>query len=127
MFRWDRNKNYANIYFMKPKIIVILGPTATGKSDVAVQIAKKFNGEIISADSRQVFKDMDLGSGKITKNEMTGIPHYLLDVAKPSTLFSVAKYKELADKAIEKIISHGKTPIICGGTGFYIDSIVKNI
>ena len=112
---------------MKPKIIVVLGPTATGKSDIAVQIAKKFNGEIISADSRQVFLGMDLGSGKITKKEMSGIPHYLLDVAKPNTLFSVAKYKELADEAIEKIISHGKTPIICGGTGFYIDSIVKNI
>ncbi|MFA5651865.1 MAG: tRNA (adenosine(37)-N6)-dimethylallyltransferase MiaA [Candidatus Paceibacterota bacterium] len=112
---------------MKPKIIVVLGPTATGKSDIAVQIAKKFNGEIISADSRQVFLGMDLGSGKITKKEMSGIPHYLLDVAKPNTLFSVAKYKELADEAIEKIISHGKTPIICGGTGFYIDSVVKNI
>jgi tRNA dimethylallyltransferase len=112
---------------MNPKIIVILGPTATGKSDVAVQVAKKFNGEIISADSRQVFKGMDLGSGKITKKEMAGIPHYLLDVTKPNTLFSVAKYKELADKAIEEIISKGKTPIICGGTGFYIDSIVKNI
>jgi len=112
---------------MKPKIIIVLGPTATGKSDIAVQIAKKVDGEIISADSRQVFKGMDLGSGKITKKEMCGIPHYLLDIAKPNTIFSVAKYKELADKAIEKIISKGKTPIICGGTGFYIDSIIKNI
>ena len=112
---------------MKPKIIIILGPTATGKSDIAVQIAKKFNGEIISADSRQVYKGMDLGSGKITKKEMAGIPHYLLDVVKPKTFFSVVKYKKLAEKAIKKIISKGKTPIICGGTGYYIDSIVKNI
>ena len=111
----------------KPKIIVVLGPTATGKSDVAVQLAKDFNGEIISADSRQVYKGMDLGSGKITKKEMAGIPHHLLDIIKPQTYFSVAKYKKLADKAIEEIIKKNKTPIICGGTGFYIDSIVKNI
>ena len=111
----------------KPKILVVLGPTATGKSDIAVQLAKDFNGEIISADSRQVYKGMDLGSGKITKKEMMNIPHYLLDVVKPQTYFSVAKYKNLADDAIEKIIKKSKTPIICGGTGFYIDSIVKNI
>ena len=112
---------------MKPKIIVVLGPTATGKSDIAVTIAKKFNGEIISADSRQVYKGMDLGSGKITKKEMAGITHHLLDVVNPKTFFSVVKYKELAEKAIEKIVSKNKIPIICGGTGFYIDSIVKNI
>ena len=112
---------------MKPKVIVILGPTATGKSDIAVKIAKKFNGEIISADSRQVFKGMNLGSGKITKKEMFGISHYLLDVANPKTFFSVVQYKELAEYAIERIISKNKVPMICGGTGFYIDSIVKNI
>lgn len=119
--------NYVFIIQTKPKIIVVLGPTATGKSDVAVELAKKFAGEIISADSRQVYKGMDLGSGKITKNEMAGIIHYLLDVVNPKILFSVAKYKELAEKDIEKIISKNKIPIICGGTGFYIDSIVKNI
>ena len=112
---------------MKPKIIVILGPTATGKSGLSVKIAKKFNGEIISADSRQVYKGMNLGSGKITKKEMGSVPHYLLDVVKPNTRFSVAEYKKLAEKSIEKILSKGKLPIICGGTGFYIDSIVKNI
>ncbi|MFH0755154.1 MAG: tRNA (adenosine(37)-N6)-dimethylallyltransferase MiaA [bacterium] len=111
----------------KSKIIVILGPTATGKSDFAVQIAKKFNGEIISADSRQVYKGMNLGSGKITKKEMGGIPHHLLDIVSPKTFFSVAKYKKLAEKEIDKIILKNKIPIICGGTGFYIDSIVKNI
>ena len=112
---------------MKPKVLVILGPTATGKSDVAVKLAKKFNGEIISADSRQIYKGMNLGSGKITKKEMSGIPHYLLDVLSPKELFSVSEYKKLAEKEVEKIISRGKLPIIVGGTGFYIDSIVKNI
>ncbi len=112
---------------IKPKIIIILGPTSSGKSDVAVSIAKKFNGEIISADSRQVYKGMDLGTGKITKKEMLGIPHHLLDVANPKTIFSVEKYKKLAEKKIEEILKKNKTPIICGGTGFYIDSIVKNI
>ena len=111
----------------KPKIIVVLGPTATGKSDIAVDLAKELNGEIISADSRQVYKGMNLGSGKITKKEMQSVPHYLLDVVKPSTYFSVAKYQVLTEKAIEKIISKGKTPIICGGTGLYIDSIAKNV
>lgn len=112
---------------MKPKIIVILGPTSTGKSDIAVKIAQKINGEIISADSRQVFKGMNLGSGKITKKEMSGITHHLLDVANPKNFFSVVEYKELAEKSIEKILSKNKIPVICGGTGFYIDSIVKNI
>lgn len=111
----------------KEKILVILGPTATGKSDVAVKIAKKLNGEIISADSRQVYKGMNLGSGKITKPEMKGIPHHLLDVVSPNSRFSVAKYKELAEKAIEKITEKGKTPVICGGTGFYIDTVINNI
>lgn len=110
-----------------PKVIVVLGPTATGKSDLAVNIAKHFNGEIISADSRQVFKGMDLGSGKITKEEMMDIPHYMLDIVKPNTYFSVAKYKKKADEKIEKIISRNKIPIICGGTGFYIDTVVKNV
>ncbi|MFH1455099.1 MAG: tRNA (adenosine(37)-N6)-dimethylallyltransferase MiaA [bacterium] len=112
---------------MKPKIIVILGPTATGKSDIAIQIAKKVGGEIISADSRQIYKGMDLGSGKITKKEMLGIPHHLLDIISPNTLFSVVKYKKLVEKEIEKIIVKNKVPIICGGTGYYIDSIVNNI
>ncbi len=130
IYRWQHHESSSlspGTKNMKPKIIVILGPTATGKSGVAVQIAKKFNGEIISADSRQVFRGMNLGSGKITKKEMSSIPHHLLDVANPKNFFSVVQYKELAEKAIEKIFSKNKVPIICGGTGFYIDSIVKNI
>jgi tRNA dimethylallyltransferase len=110
----------------KPKIIVILGPTASGKSDLAVEVAIKINGEIISADSRQVYKGMDIGSGKITKKEMKGVPHYLLDVISPMSPrpFTVARYQQLAKIAIKKIIAKGKVPIICGGTGFYIDSLI---
>ncbi|MBU0612139.1 tRNA (adenosine(37)-N6)-dimethylallyltransferase MiaA [Patescibacteria group bacterium] len=111
----------------KYKIIVILGQTATGKSDLAVKIAKKVNGEVISADSRQVYKDLDLGTGKVTKKEMNSVPHYLLDVANAKNRFTVALYKKLADQKIKEIVSKNKVPIICGGTGFYIDAVVNNI
>jgi tRNA dimethylallyltransferase len=111
----------------KPKVIVILGQTATGKSDLAVKIAKKVSGEVISADSRQVYKGLDLGTGKINKKEMQNIPHHLLDVTNPKNKFSAAEYKKLADTKIKEIISRGKVPIICGGTGFYIDAVVNGI
>ena len=109
---------------MKSKIIVILGPTASGKSELAVRIARRFNGEIISADSRQVYKELDIGSGKITAKEMRGIPHHLLDIASPKRTFTVSQYQKLAQKAIKQILKRGKIPIICGGTGLYIDSLV---
>jgi len=109
------------------KLIVILGPTASGKSDLAVKIAKKFNGEVISADSRQVYKGLDIGTGKITKKEMKGIPHYLLDVASPKKRFTVVQYRKLALKTIDKIFKKGKIPILCGGTGFYIQAVVDGI
>lgn len=109
------------------KVIVILGQTATGKSNLAVKIAKQINGEIISADSRQIYTDLDIGSGIITKKEMLGIPHHLLNIANPKRKFTVAQYKKLADKKIQEILKKGKTPIICGGTGFYIDAVVNNI
>lgn len=112
---------------MKPKIIVIVGPTTSGKSDLAVKIAKERNGEIISADSRQVYKGLDIGTGKITKREMKGVPHYLLDVANPKKVFSVADFKKLGQKAIDDILSRGKLPIIVGGTGFYIDTLVYDL
>jgi len=108
----------------KTKVIVIAGPTATGKSDFAVQVAKKINGEIISADSRQVYTGMDIGTGKITVREMRGIPHHLLDVIHPKKTFTVAQYKKLVDKKIQNITKHGSVAIICGGTGFYIDTVV---
>lgn len=110
----------------KPKIIAVVGPTSSGKSDLAVKLARRFNGEVVSADSRQVYKGLDIGSGKITQCEMRGIPHYLLDIASPKSTFTVSKYKALAAKAINKIIKKGKVPIICGGTGFYIDSLLYN-
>ena len=111
----------------KPKVIVILGQTSTGKSDLAVKIAQKVGGEVISADSRQVYKGLNLGTGKITKKEMKRIPHYLLDVANAKNKFTVSDYKKLADKKIKEIIKKGKVPIICGGTGFYIDAVVNGI
>lgn len=111
---------------MRSKIIVIIGPTASGKSALAVKLAKKFDGEIISADSRQVYRGLDIGSGKITKREMKGVPHYLLDVADPRRTFTVSQYQKLGNKAIKKIVSRGKVSIICGGTGFYVDALIKN-
>jgi tRNA dimethylallyltransferase len=109
------------------KLMVVLGPTSSGKSSLAVELAKRFNGEIISADSRQVYKGMDIGTGKITKKEMRQIPHYLLDVASPRTQFSVAQYRRKALKAIDKIYHKQKIPILCGGTGFYIQAVVDGL
>ncbi|MFA6520317.1 MAG: tRNA (adenosine(37)-N6)-dimethylallyltransferase MiaA [Candidatus Paceibacterota bacterium] len=111
----------------KQKVIVILGQTATGKSDFAVKVAKKYNGEIISADSRQVYKGLDIGTGKISKKEMRGIPHYLIDVVSLKKKFAVTEYQKKAISAIAEILSRGKTPVICGGTGFYIDAITKGV
>jgi tRNA dimethylallyltransferase len=109
------------------KVLIILGPTATGKSSLAVKLAKKYNGEVISADSRQVYKGLNIGTGKITKKEMRGIPHYMLDVISPKKVFSVSDWQKQTKKIVEDILSRGKLPIICGGTGFYIQSIVDNI
>ncbi len=111
----------------KPKILAIVGPTASGKSSLAVFLAQKLNGEVISADSRQVYKGLDIGTGKITKKEMLGVPHHMLDISNPKKVVSVVAWKELAEKAVEDILSRGKLPIICGGTGFYIQAIVDNI
>lgn len=105
----------------------MLGPTASGKSALAVALAKAFNGEVISADSRQVYRGMDIGTGTITKKEMQGIPHHLLDVVSPKKNFDVVQWKEKADKAVKDIIKRGKIPIICGGTGLYIKALVENI
>ncbi len=112
---------------MRENVLVIVGPTATGKSELAVKLAKKWNGEVISADSRQVYKGLDIGTGKITTEEMKGIPHHLIDVVNPKKKFTVTDFKKLADKKIEEILDRGKLPIICGGTGFYIDAVVNGI
>ncbi|HTK33114.1 MAG TPA: tRNA (adenosine(37)-N6)-dimethylallyltransferase MiaA [Candidatus Paceibacterota bacterium] len=109
------------------KILVVLGPTASGKSDLAVQLAKEFNGEIISADSRQVYRHLNIGTGKITEREMRGIPHHLLDIVDPDQRFTALEWRQLAEKAIADISSRGKLPIICGGTGFYISSLIDNL
>lgn len=110
-----------------PKIIVVLGPTSTGKSDIAVTLAKKYNGEVISADSRQVYTGLNLGTGKVTKKEMQGVPHHMLDVYSPKKRYDVAQWQKETKKIIADILSRGKMPIICGGTGFYIRSIVENV
>ncbi len=111
----------------KPKLLVILGPTAVGKSGLAVELALKFNGEVISADSRQVYTGLDIGTGKITTEEMRGIPHHLLDVADPRERFTAIDWKQQAEKAIADIAARGKLPIICGGTGFYISTLIDNL
>ena len=112
---------------MDKKLIVVLGPTASGKSELAVRLARRFGGEVVSADSRQVYRGMDIGSGKISREEMRGIPHYLLDVASPKRTFTAARYKKLATEAIKKIIKKNKIPILAGGTGFYIQSLIDGI
>jgi len=111
----------------KPVILVIVGPTASGKSDLAVTLAKKLNGEVVSADSRQVYTGLDIGTGKITTKEMRGVPHHLLDIADPKRTFTVVRYVKLADTAIQNILKRGKLPIVCGGTGFYIQALVDHI
>jgi tRNA dimethylallyltransferase len=107
------------------KLIVIVGPTASGKSGLAVELARIYGGEIISADSRQVYRGMDIGSGKVTKKETRGIKHHLLDVASPKRTFSAAQYQKLALKAVKQIQKKGKIPILCGGTGFYIKAVTE--
>ena len=108
----------------KPKIIAIMGPTASGKTALAIKLAKEINGEIVSADSMQVYKNLDIGTAKITEKEMAGVKHYLLDVANFNDRFTVSNWKDLAETAIQTILSCGKTPIIVGGTGLYISSLI---
>ena len=112
---------------LKPKVIVIVGPTASGKTALSIELAKKINGEIVSCDSMQIYKDMNIGSAKPTQEEMEGIKHYLIDVARPDERFSVAEYKKQAEKAIEEILLKGKIPIVIGGTGLYADSLIYGI
>ena len=109
---------------LKPSLYVVAGPTASGKTAVAIELAKQINGEIISADSMQIYKYMDIGRAKPTQAEMDGIPHHLLDVALPSDSFSVAEYTQLATAAISDIHSRNRIPILAGGTGFYINAVI---
>jgi len=107
----------------RPKLIVILGPTACGKSGLGVSLAKKYRGEIVSADSRQVYRGLDLGTGKITPAEMEGVPHHLLDVADPGEQYSVARFQQEAYAAIDGILERGSLPFLVGGTGLYLRAV----
>ena len=109
------------------KLITILGPTASGKSDLAVKLCKKFDGEIISADSRQIYKEMNIGTAKITKEEMSNIPHYMIDIVKPDNNFTLAQFQKKTIKIIKDIQRRNKLPFLVGGTGLYIQSIVDNL
>lgn len=111
----------------KPKILVLGGPTAVGKTALAIELAKRLNGEIISADSMQIYKHMDIGSAKVTEEEMDGVKHHLIDVVSPDTPFSAVDFKELGEKAINEILAKGKLPIIAGGTGLYINALTCNM
>ena len=113
--------------YPKTKLIAIVGPTATGKSNVAVELAKRIGGEIISADSMQVYKGMNIGTAKITPEEMQGIPHYLIDVVDTAEAFSVAEYQRLARQKISEIAARGKIPILVGGTGLYVRSVIDKL
>ncbi len=112
---------------MLKKIIAVVGPTASGKTALAIEIAKEFDGEIVSCDSMQIYEGMDVGTAKPTKEEMEQIPHHMIDIATPWENYSVADFTQTARTCIEDILSRGKTPVLAGGTGLYVDSILQNI
>lgn len=112
---------------MKQKLLVLGGPTAVGKTELSIKLAKELNGEIISADSMQIYKYMDIGSAKVTEQEMDGIKHHLIDVIEPNVPFSVADFKEYGEISLKNILSKNKFPIIAGGTGLYINSLTCNM
>ena len=111
----------------KRPLVVLTGPTAVGKTALSIQLAKAINGEIISADSMQVYKQMDIGTAKIKPEEMQGVRHYLVDECMPDEEFNVMKFKECANRYIEEIYQKGKIPILVGGTGFYIQAVLKDV
>lgn len=110
---------------MPPKIIVIAGPTASGKTALSIALARQYGGEVVSADSMQIYRHMDIGTAKPTLEERAGIPHHMLDVADPEEAFSVARYVELASSCVDDILSRGRVPILAGGTGLYLDSLLS--
>ena len=111
----------------KQQVIVIAGPTASGKTKLAIELAKKINGEIISCDSMQIYKEMNIGTAKPTLEEMQGIPHYMIDIISPEERFSVSDYKTMAEQKIEEVLQKGKVPILVGGTGLYVNSLIYGI
>ncbi len=112
---------------IRPKLIVLTGPTAVGKTNLSIQLAKAVNGEIISADSMQVYRHMDVGSAKIMPDEMQGVPHHLIDILEPWEDFNVVAFKECCVRAMEEIYARGRVPILVGGTGFYIQAVLRDI
>ena len=112
---------------MKDKVIVLGGPTAVGKTELSVDLARRVNGEIISADSMQVYKDMDIGSAKVVPEEMQGVPHYLIDCLEPSEPFHIVRFQQMAKEALAEIYAKGQIPIVAGGTGFYIQALLYDI
>ena len=110
---------------MSKKIVVICGPTASGKTALSIALAKAFGGEVVSADSMQIYRRMDIGTAKPTREEMDGVPHHMLDVAQPGEAYSVSRYVEEATACVEDILARGKLPILCGGTGLYIDGLIR--
>lgn len=112
---------------MKKPLVIIAGPTAVGKTEISIEVAKRLNGEVVSADSMQIYKYLDIGSAKPTKEETQGIPHYLIDEIDPRAEFSVSQYRDLAKKYIDKVISKGKIPIVAGGTGLYVNSLIYDM
>jgi len=111
---------------MKPKIAAVVGPTASGKTALSIALAKQFDGEIISCDSMQIYRGMDIGTAKPTPDEMCGIPHHMIDILEPSESFSAAEYAPRAKSAVADILSRGKLPIFCGGTGLYLDAVLTD-
>ena len=112
---------------MKKPLLILTGPTAVGKTTLSVKAAKAFHGEIISADSMQVYRGMDIGSAKVTAEEMDGIPHHLIDVLSPEEPFHVVRFQQMAKAAMDGIYSRGHLPIVTGGTGFYIQALLYDI
>ena len=110
---------------MPPKILVITGPTASGKTWLAAELAKRHNGEVVSADSMQIYRRMDIGTAKPTAEEMQGVPHHMIDVADPEEDFSAARYVDMAAACVDDVLSCGKLPVLAGGTGLYIDSLLS--
>ena len=111
----------------KPKILCVVGPTASGKTDYAVELALKCGGEVVSCDSMQIYKHMDIGTAKPTADEMKGVKHHMIDIIEPNESFSVARFSEMARECIDDILLRGKMPVLCGGTGLYFDSTINNI
>ncbi len=111
----------------KPQIFCVVGPTASGKTAYAIRLAKELDGEVVSCDSMQIYRGMDIGTAKPTIAEMQGIPHHMIDIIDPDRNYSVAEFVEDAKRCIEDILTRGKTPILCGGTGLYVDSIINGI